>query len=41
MKKIIEHVLQTNVEVGHVNNLGWLKQPKIDPKEVATFHGGE
>jgi len=27
--------------VGHVSNLKWLKQPKIDIKEVATFHSGE
>jgi hypothetical protein len=27
--------------IGHIGNLKWLKQPKIDIKEVATFHSGE
>jgi hypothetical protein len=33
--------LQKSVEVGHMSNLDWLKQPKNDPKEVVTFHNGE
>jgi len=41
MKKIVEHVLQENVKVGHISNLEWLEQPKIDPKQVMTFHGEE
>jgi hypothetical protein len=41
MKKRIEHVLQESVEVGHINNLERVEQPKIDLEEVATFHNGE
>jgi len=37
----MEQVLQKNVKIGHVSNSKWLEQPKIDPKEVATFHSGE
>jgi hypothetical protein len=39
--KIIEQVLQESTKVGHVSNLEWLKQPKIDPKETKTFQSEE
>jgi hypothetical protein len=41
MKKIMERVLQESVEVGHIGNMEQLEEPKIEPKEVATFHNGE
>ncbi len=41
MKKKMEYVLEKNVEVGHANNIKQLEKPKIDPKEVVTFHNGE
>ncbi len=34
----MEQVLQKSVEVGHINNMKLLEQPKIDPKDVVTFH---
>jgi len=27
--------------IGHIGNLKWLKQPKIDIEEVASFHSRE
>ncbi len=41
MKKIMEQFMQESAEVGHIGNLEQLEQPKIDPKEVVTFHSGE
>jgi hypothetical protein len=37
----MEKVLLKNVEIGHITNPKWLEQPKIDPKEVMTFHIGK
>jgi hypothetical protein len=37
----MEQVLQESAKVGHVSNLEWLEQLKIDPKETMTFQSGE
>jgi hypothetical protein len=37
----MEQFMQESAEVGHIGNLEQLEQPKIDPKEVVTFHSGE
>ncbi len=41
MKKIMEEVLQKNVEIQHASNLEWLKQSKTDIEEATTFQNGE